>query len=243
MIINIVKSNFKIIIFGFIFTLFSSVGQSYFIGLFNPSIRQDLNITHGDFGVLYSIATLCSSLALVWIGKKIDDIKLVNFSIFVVIFLSFAALFFSFVNSIIFLLVGIFFLRLAGQGLMAHTATTSISRYFNERRGKALSIIWLGLSSAEFLLPVIIVFLLSIFDWRFIWIGISIVTFFVLPVFSYYMVRNINIFSREKYNDFKENILIKNWTRNEVIFDIKFYTILQAFLGPPAKITGIFVYK
>ena len=48
---------------------------------------------------------------------------------------------------------------------MAHTATTSISRYFNERRGKALSIIWLGLSSAEFLLPVIIVFLLSIFEW------------------------------------------------------------------------------
>ena len=29
---------------------------------------------------------------------------------------------------------------------------------------------------------------------------ISIVTFFVLPVFSYYMVRNINIFSREEEN-------------------------------------------
>ena len=243
MIIDIVRSNFKIIIFGFVFTLFSSVGQSYFIGLFNYSIREELNISHGDFGNLYAIATLCSSLALIWVGKKIDDIKLVNFSIFVVIFLSFAALFFSFVNSIIFLLVGIFFLRLAGQGLMAHTATTSISRYFSERRGKALSIIWLGLSSAEFLLPVIIVFLLSIFEWRLIWIGISIVTFFVLPVFSYYMVRNINIFSREKYNDFKENILIKNWTRNEVILDIKFYTILPAFLGPPAIITGLFVYQ
>ena len=243
MIIDIVRSNFKIIIFGFVFTLFSSVGQSYFIGLFNYSIREELNISHGDFGNLYAIATLCSSLALIWVGKKIDDIKLVNFSVFVVIFLSFAALFFSFVKSIIFLLVGIFFLRLAGQGLMAHTATTSISRYFSERRGKALSIIWLGVSSAEFLLPVIIVFLLSIFEWRLIWIGISIVTFFVLPVFSYYMVRNINIFSREKYNDFKENILIKNWTRNEVILDIKFYTILPAFLGPPAIITGLFVYQ
>ena len=83
--------------------------------------------------MLYGSATLCSSLALIWVGKKIDDIKLVNFSIFVVIFLSFAALFFSFVKSIIFLLVGIFFLRLAGQGLMAHTATTSISRYFKKK--------------------------------------------------------------------------------------------------------------
>ena len=79
MIIDIVRSNFKIIIFGFIFTLFSSVGQSYFIGLFNPNIRQELNISHGGFGTLYAIATLCSSLALIWIGKKIDEIKLVNF--------------------------------------------------------------------------------------------------------------------------------------------------------------------
>ena len=94
MIIDIVRSNFKIIIFGFVFTLFSSVGQSYFIGLFNYSIREELNISNGDFGNLYAIATLCSSLALIWVGKKIDDIKLVNFSNFVVIFLYFAALFF-----------------------------------------------------------------------------------------------------------------------------------------------------
>ena len=34
MIIDIIRSNFKIILFGFIFTFFSSVGQSFFIGLF-----------------------------------------------------------------------------------------------------------------------------------------------------------------------------------------------------------------
>ena len=34
----------KVIIFGFIFTFFSSFGQSFFIGLFNPSVRDTLNI-------------------------------------------------------------------------------------------------------------------------------------------------------------------------------------------------------
>ena len=43
MIIDIIRSNFKIIIFGFVFTFFSSVGQSFFIGLFNSSIREELN--------------------------------------------------------------------------------------------------------------------------------------------------------------------------------------------------------
>ena len=156
MIIDIVRSNFKIIIFGFVFTFFSCVGQSFFIGLFNSSIREELNISHGTFGAVYGIATLCSSLTLIWLGKKIDDLKLVNYSLLVVVFLSFAALFFSFVNGIIFLIIGIFFLRLSGQGLMAHTASVAISRYFDQSRGKALSYTWVGMSLGEFLLPVMI---------------------------------------------------------------------------------------
>ena len=244
MIIDIVKSNFKIIIFGFFFTLFSSIGQSYFIGLFNPDIRKSLNISHGDFGVLYAIATLCSSIVLVWAGKKIDDIKLVNFSIFVVIFLSFSALFFSLINSSILLLVGIFFLRLSGQGLMAHTATTSISRYFDERRGKALSIVWLGLSTAEFLLPIIVIYFLSFFYWRTIWLSISIITIIILPIFSYYTIKDINIFSKDKSNNnIRINKFIKSWNRRDVLLDFKFYTILPGLFAPSMIITGVFVYQ
>ena len=171
MIIDIVRSNFKIIIFGFVFTFFSSIGQSFFIGLFNSNIRQELNITHGEFGTIYGIATLCSSLALIWLGKKIDDLKLVNYSFLVVVFLSFSTLFFSFVNGLIFLAIGIFFLRLSGQGLMAHTASVAISRFFDRSRGKALSYVWVGMSFGEFLLPIIIVYFLTFIYWRNLWIG------------------------------------------------------------------------
>ena len=91
MIIDIVRSNFKIIIFGFVFTFFSCVGQSFFIGLFNSNIREELNISHGEFGTIYGIATLCSSLTLIWLGKKIDDLKLINYSFLVVLFLMLSA--------------------------------------------------------------------------------------------------------------------------------------------------------
>ena len=79
-----IKLSLKILIFGFIFTFFSSFGQSFFIGLFNTSIRVDMNITHGQFGTIYATATLLSSLTLIWLGKKIDDIKLLYFSLFVI---------------------------------------------------------------------------------------------------------------------------------------------------------------
>ena len=76
--------NKKILLFGFIFTFFSSFGQSFFLGLFNPSIRNELEISHGQFGTIYAIATICSSIVLIWFGKKIDEYKLLNYSIIVI---------------------------------------------------------------------------------------------------------------------------------------------------------------
>ena len=243
MIIDTIKSNFKIILFGFVFLFVGSVGQSFFIGLFNSEIRNELNISHGEFGSIYAIATLCSSLLLIWIGKKIDDFKLVHYSMFVIVLLAFSAIFFSYVSGIIFLFFGIFLLRLSGQGLMSHTSTTSISRYFEKRRGKALSIVFLGMSLGEFILPVLIVYLLSIIYWRELWIQISIVILLILPVICFYTVKDITIQSREKDDESRkdENNLIKSWTRKEVLKDFKFYTILPCLLASPFVITGIVI--
>ena len=243
MIIDIIKSNFKIILFGFIFLFASSVGQSFFIGLFNSEIRNELNITHSEFGSIYGIATLCSSFLLIWIGKKIDDFKLVHYSIFVIVLLAFSAIFFSYVNGIIFLFIGIFLLRLSGQGLIAHTSTTAISRYFEKRRGKALSVVFLGMSLGEFILPVLIVYLLSIVYWRELWIQISIVILLILPLVCLFTVKDITIQSREKDDESKKNEtnLIKSWTRKEVLRDYKFYTILPCLLASPFVITGIVI--
>ena len=242
MIISIIRSNFKIIFFGFVFTFFSSVGQSFFIGLFNSNIREELNISHGEFGTIYGIATLCSSLTLIWLGKKIDDLKLVNYSLLVVIFLTFAALFFSFINGIIFLAIGIFFLRLSGQGLMVHTASTAVARYFDQSRGKALSCIWVGMSLGEFLLPVIIVYSLTFIYWRNLWQGLAVMILLLLPIFTYLTIKDINIFSREKENRTNDNInSIKSWTRKEIIRDLKFYSVLPAMLASSFIITGIVI--
>jgi len=238
-----IKLSIKIIIFGFILTFFSSFGQSFFIGLFNSNIRADLNISHGQFGSIYALATLVSSFSLIWIGKKIDDFKLLNFSIFVILLLSISSIFFSFINTIYLLFVGIYLLRLSGQGLMSHTATTSISRFFNLNRGKALSATWLGLSAAEFIMPITIVFLLTIYSWRSIWIGIAVLIILLLPALSFVTIKNIKLSSREKTRTNLQKKSIKNWTRKEVLLDPKFYLISLVMLALPAINTGVFVYQ
>ena len=236
--------NFKVILFGFIFTFFSSFGQSFFLGLFNSSIRETLIITHGQFGSIYASATLLSSFILVWIGKKIDDLNILKFSTYVILLLAISCFLFSKISSIIFLFFSIFLMRLSGQGLMSHTATTTISRYFERSRGKALSSTWLGLSLAEFILPLLIVFLLTIIEWRNIWLSISILVIIILPLASFLLVRNINLDSRESStNKDKKLLKTKQWKRIEVLKDYRFYIICLNMLAMPWIATGTFVYQ
>jgi len=233
----------KVIVFGFIFTFFSSFGQSFFLGLFNSSIRDALSITHGQFGSLYASATLLSSIVLVWIGKKIDDVNILKFASYVIIFLSVSCFIFSKISSVIFLFVGIFLMRLAGQGLTTHTATTTISRFFEKNRGRALSIGWLGLSLAEFILPVLIVFLLTFVEWRNIWISISIVVIIVLPIVAYTLVREIKLDTREEAKNNEIPKEIRQWKRTEVLKDYRFYIVSLNMLAMPWIATGSFVYQ
>ena len=235
--------NKKVIIFGFIFTFFSSFGQSFFLGLFNAPIRNELGISHGQFGNIYATATIFSSLLLIWVGKKIDEYQIIYYSFFVILLLFFSSLLFSFINSIIFLSIGIFLMRFSGQGLMSHTSTTTISRFFEKSRGKALSTIWFGLSSAEFILPVLVTYLFVIYSWRSVWQGIAIIVIIFLPFVVLNTIRKIKLDSREKDLDPKKIFKIKSWNRKEVIKDYRFYIVSLNMLAMPWIATGVFVYQ
>ena len=234
---------FKVILFGFIFTFFSSFGQSYFLGLFNSSIREALSITHGQFGSIYASATLCSSLLLIWVGKKIDDVNIFKFAFFVTILLSFACFFFSRVTSVFLLFIAIFLMRFSGQGMMSHTASTTISRYFTKTRGRALSISWFGLSSAEFIMPVLMVYLLTIIDWQNLWLIFSISVLIILPIASFLLIKNLNLDSREANDENIKHVEIKQWRRRDVLKDYRFYIISSNMLAMPWIFTGFAVFQ
>ena len=236
--------NFKVILFGFIFTFFSSFGQSFFLGMFNPSIREALSISHGQFGSIYASATLLSSFVLIWVGKKIDDVNILKFASFVIMLLAFSSFLFSKISSLALLFISLFLMRLSGQGLMSHTASTTISRFFEKTRGRALSISWLGLSFAEFILPLFIVFLLTIIDWRNIWLTISLLIIIILPIASIFLVKKIKLDSREISNIKNlSDIKIKQWTRLEVLKDYRFYIVCLNLLAMPWIFTGFAVFQ
>ena len=128
--------------------------------------------------------------------------------------------------------------------MMSHTASTTISRYFTKSRGKALSGGWFGLSTAEFILPVLLVYLLTFIDWRDLYVSFSLIVIILLPIFSFFLIKNLNLDSRE-INDNKTNDdqNIKQWKRIEVIKDYRFYIICMNMFAMPSIATGVFVYQ
>ena len=94
--------------FGFLMGLGSSFGQTYFIGVFGPEIRQEFSLTQTSWSAIYMIGTLASALMLPWTGQQIDRISLRRYTVFVVIALVGATTFMALVPSAILLVVAVF---------------------------------------------------------------------------------------------------------------------------------------
>ena len=134
---------------GFILTLGSSFGQTFFISLFAEDIREAFGLTHGTLGGLYTSATLASAIVLLWLGKLTDRFDLSLTGALSLVGLSSCAMLMAGANSIIVLVIALFGLRLFGQGLMSHIAITAMGRWFSAERGRALSLAALGFPVGE----------------------------------------------------------------------------------------------
>jgi MFS family permease len=196
------KSNKRLIIFGLLLTFCSGFGQTFLLSLYVPEILEAFNLTNSSFGSVYALSTIISAISLTWAGRYIDNIDLKKFASLVAIGLSAFLLIFSTARNIIWLGVGLWGLRLFGQGLMSHTSVTSMSRYFDEMRGKAISISNLGHPAGQALLPVLIAVGIQWFGWRQSLTASAVVVAFLLPSALFYLLRDIEtnpaIFTRQQ---------------------------------------------
>src|ERR671910_1347863 len=142
---------------GFLLTLFSSFGQTFFISLSAGSIREEYGLSHGGFGTLYMIATLGSALTLPRLGQIVDRYSVKNVALFIIPMLALAAISMAFSTNVILLAFTIYLLRLFGQGMLTHTSFTAMGRWFSAQRGRAVSVVTLGHNTGEAIFPLIFV--------------------------------------------------------------------------------------
>ncbi len=237
----------KLLLYGFLIIFFANYGQTFFIALFNEDIKEIYNLSDGEFGTIYAVSTILSSLLLINFAKLIDfiDLKIYSFLITLGLLLPCLGIYF-FPDDIFFLFVIIFGLRFFGQGSMHHAGITSMTRYFGKDRGKAISIGNMGGMIGVMILPILIVYLKSYLSFKQIWLLTSFSIILLLPIL-FFTLSNHNV----RQTKFKKSInkeQSKTWSTLQLIKDKKFLLYLPlttsfAFIGTGLMFHQIFIFS
>lgn len=242
----------RFLAFGFVLTFFSSFGQTFFLSLFSADIRSEFGLSHGSFGSLYSLATLASGLTMLWLGRQIDRYALPRFMLGACSGLIAAAFLMAWVPSLPMLVVALFSMRLTGQGLMGHAAATSMARYFERGRGKAISISSLGFPIGEALLPSVAVAVNGAVGWRSTWVFVALLLAVVLIPLTLWLLRG----HAERHSAFERGVAADalpdaapedahrfHWTQRQVLADSRFWIAIPAITASAFLMTGFFFHQ
>jgi len=246
--LSFVRENSRFLGFGLALMVLSNFGQTFYISLYGAELRQVFSLSHAGFGLVYSSATLSSAVILVGIGRRIDDIDLRLYATLLSVGLAVSAGLLSGATSLPVLAVAIFGLRLCGQGLMSHAAMTTMGRYFDRQRGRAMSFAGLGAPIGEALFPMTAVVAMAAIGWRQTWAASGIFILCVgLPVLLWLLkghgARDARLKAHINDQQQSRHASARQWSRRDVLGDRNFHLVLPGVLMPPFVLTGLFFHQ
>lgn len=245
--VEFAAANRRLIAFGFLAAFASSFGQTYYIGIFGPAIQTEFGLSHTAWGTIYMLGTLASAIALPWTGKQIDRLDLRLYTAIVggaaVVACATTALAFSPVM----LVVAIFALRQTGQGLMSHVGITTMARYFDTGRGRAIAIATMGFAVGEAFLPFVAVLMIAALGWRWSYGATGLALALVLVPAALWLLKGQKERHRAHLAELaapraSEKYQTRSWTRSEMLRDPRFYLLMPGILAPAVILTAMFFH-
>ena len=236
-----IKTNLRWLLGGFLLTMFSSFGQTFYIALSTGHIREAFGLTSGEYGSIYMVATLASAIVFPFVGQIVDRLSVVRVVTITVVGLMLACLAMAKSQSIILLVLALFGLRLFGQGMMTHISITAMGRWYAENRGKSISIASMGFAAGQAFLPVTFVTLVAIVGWRDAWI-VAAITMLVVALPSITALMWVERMPQSEAVG--EHVgSMRQWTRAEMLRDPLFWITNIGVLAPPFIGTAIFFHQ
>lgn len=238
------KDNFRWIAGGILLTYLSSFGQTFFISGSIGEWQASFDLSHGEIGRLYMLATLASAICLPFVGRLVDVMPAHRVVLIIVPVLAAAAVLAAHAPSVAVLLVAIFLLRLFGQGMMTHTALTATGRWFEAERGRAVSLVVLGHQGGEATLPLLFAAIAVAAGYQTGWlVAASVLLFIGLPLAWWaYRVPRVPP-APARGTTAGDGASRRDWRRAEVLRDAAFWVLLFGVLAPPFVGTTIFYHQ
>lgn len=231
---NLILNKYALI-FSLLLNFVSCFGQTFFISLFVVHFLTKYLITESQFGLYYSLLTLCGGLLIPQMAKTMEKLAWSKISILIPLTLASFAFLLSQADHLALLILSIFGLRLFGQGLSGHMSAVCIVKNVSQGRGSALSVSSVGYPLSEALMPPLCYLIILNFGIEKTWQIFSIFLLCLTPLF-YLLSKNIK--NNSSSTSLERSVAIK-----EVIKDKVFLKYLPAVLCAPFFMTGIFLYQ
>ena len=228
--IAFIRANAPFLATGALLSFLSSFGQTYFIAIFGGEIRSEFGLSNGDWGFIYMIGTGASAFCMVFAGGLADRFRVRSLGIAVLILLALACTAMAINTSAMLLVAVIFALRFTGQGMTSHVAVVAMSRWFVATRGRALAVAALGFMVGEATMPLIMVWLKSMNDWRTLWIFFAIFVLLMIPVLRA-LLRLERTPQSAAEEDQSTGLGGKHWTRADVLRNPIFWMMAPAVMS------------
>ena len=168
---------------GLLLAFGACLGHTWFIALFAGEIRAEFGLSDGQWGLIYTAATLSSAALLFGRGGWADTVALSRLAPIIAVAFAGAAVLMALGQTIWTLGIAVFLLRFCGQGMFSHIQQTAMARWFVATRGRAIAIANLGYTTGQILLPLPAVLLMGWIGWRASWLVVAaILLVIILPL-------------------------------------------------------------
>ena len=233
---SFIRDNARWLSVGLLLTLVSSFGQTYFISIFADRIMAEYGLSDGEWGAIYTVATLSSAAALLYAGRFADHIPVGRLAMMILAAFACVAVGMALNESPYILVVLIFGLRFCGQGMISHLGITAMGRWFRAHRGRAVAIAGLGFSLGEAMLPRLAAMAEPWIGWRMIWLVVAAVLIAGFAPLIAWLARNERSPRGIAESEQSPGRDGTHWTRVEVVRHWLFWAlvpgiVMQSFIG------------
>ncbi len=169
----------------------SGAAQSHTFSVFLGPVSAELGLSQTQWGAAFGLATLVAAFGLPYMGRMIDSHGPRTMMMWVAFGLGLACFAFGLAGGIASLAIVFAVLRFLGQGSLMLNASNLVSRWFDKRRGFAVSLMGLGFSASMGVHPPLMQWLTDEVGWRQAWFLLGLSTWLLLIPVVYFLAREL----------------------------------------------------
>lgn len=256
-----------IVLWGTLGIIMSVPGQTMGVSTFTDHLIDALKFSRNELSTAYLVGTIASSFMLTRAGKWYDAIGARWLGVIITIALGCVLIYLSQVDRIAFgigsllgvgsvqfylsfaiIMLGFFFLRFTGQGVLTMLSRNMMMKWFDRKRGLANGISSVFVSLGFAISPLVFDYFIESYSWRWAWIFLALIAGFGFSIIVFIFFRDNpedcgleqDGDTREQSEEKKKNVFRaeKQFTLKEAQRSYPFWVLVIALSMQALYITG-----